>query len=124
MPSLELRLSLSLELEGEGGAEGHSASRVLLAVGSRLSKADPLRSSARIYELPSLFMGAHFPELHSFMMGESIQWGEKRRGLKKKKKRRAVPLASIQQRWPLISAWTAHNDKGRQAGTHSERWPL
>lgn len=86
VPALELSLSLSLELEGGGGRAvwgagggggggGHSASRVLLAVGSRLSKADPLRSCARIYELPSLFTGAHFPELHSFMMGESIQWG-------------------------------------------------
>lgn len=33
-----------------------------------------------------------------------------------------MPLASIQQRWPLISVGTAHNDKGEQAG-HSQRAP-
>lgn len=52
---------------------------------------------------------AHFPELHSFMMSESIQ----------RKKKKEVPLASIQQPRPLISAGTAHNEKGRPALTSS-----
>lgn len=51
--------------------------------------------------------GAHFPELHSFMMSESIQ------------RKKEVPLASIQQPRPLISAGTAHNEKGRPALTSS-----
>lgn len=51
---------------------------------------------------------AHFPELHSFMMSESIQ----------RKKKRCL-LSSIQQPRPLISAGTVHNEKGRPALTSS-----
>lgn len=90
----------------------HSVSCVLLTVGSRLSKTDPLRSSAGFTSFLHCSWGT-FPRITLIHDGWKHPEGKKRE--------REVPLASIQQHWPLISAGTAHNDKGRQALTHTKR---
>lgn len=55
--------------------------------------------------------GAHFPELHSFIMSPSIGG--------KPPPPEELPLPSIQLPGPLISARTAHNEKERLALTSS-----
>lgn len=78
--------------------------------GSRLSKTDPLRSAAGFRGFLHCSWGT-FPRITLI----HDEWKHP----EEKKKEKEVPLASIQQPRPLISAGTAHNEKGRPALTSS-----
>lgn len=87
-----------------------STRRLALHGGSRLSKTDPLRSSAGFRGFLCCSRGT-FPRI-TLIHNESIHRG-------KTPPPEELPLPSIQLPGPLISARTAHNEKERLALTSS-----